>query len=313
MRLTKYDERGQIEQLGFAPKFGNAWLYLYGWLNGGKFMSDDGMRCTLNDSRIVEALQWMTDMYNVLGGRAQKVDSFEKAMAFGGITDPFISGKTAMVINGNWALDDIARYRPDMDFGVAPPPAPEGKEPLTWSGGFALVIPRGCKHVEESWALAKWLTSAEGRLYQGKAQIAFNRKVGREYYIPELSCNRRVNNLLFEAFEPANENIGKAQQTFLSLMEVSRYRPVSPVGQLLWDEHARALDLATYNKMGAKKALDAGTRRVQEELDKYLEPPRGRELSWRVVGIMGGLLVIVALYFIVKAARRVMGYSLARR
>src|SRR5437868_5154812 len=38
-KLTEYDSRGLIKRLGFAPNFGNAWLYLYSWMNGGEFLS----------------------------------------------------------------------------------------------------------------------------------------------------------------------------------------------------------------------------------------------------------------------------------
>ncbi|HEX7010803.1 MAG TPA: extracellular solute-binding protein, partial [Phycisphaeraceae bacterium] len=44
-RLTERDATGRIARLGFAPNYGNSWLYLYGWLNGGQFMSQDGRVC----------------------------------------------------------------------------------------------------------------------------------------------------------------------------------------------------------------------------------------------------------------------------
>src|SRR4029077_11038409 len=59
-KLTEHDARGAITQLGFAPNFGNAWLYLYSWMNGGQFMSADRKRCTLTSSPVVDALKWMT-------------------------------------------------------------------------------------------------------------------------------------------------------------------------------------------------------------------------------------------------------------
>ena len=51
--LTERDENGRITRLGFAPNYGNSWLYIYGWLNGGAFMSDDGRTVTMNEPRIV--------------------------------------------------------------------------------------------------------------------------------------------------------------------------------------------------------------------------------------------------------------------
>src|SRR5437764_13962417 len=58
VKLTEHDARGRITQLGFAPNFGNAWLYLYSWMNGGRVISDDRRNCTLNSPAVVPALEW---------------------------------------------------------------------------------------------------------------------------------------------------------------------------------------------------------------------------------------------------------------
>ncbi len=80
VKLTERDAQGRITRLGFAPNVGNAYLYLYGWMNGGEFMSADRRKCTLNDPRNVAALEWMTRMYDGVGG-AQNVAAFEKSQS----------------------------------------------------------------------------------------------------------------------------------------------------------------------------------------------------------------------------------------
>ena len=55
-------------------------------------------------------------------------------------------------------------------------------------------------------------------------------------------------------------------------MEVSKYRPVTPVGRL-WDEHVRAFENATLYIMPPQEALDEGTKKVQVELDTILPSP----------------------------------------
>ena len=66
-KLTERDASGAITRVGFIPNYGNSWLYIYGWMNGGEFMSKDGATCTLNDPKIVEALQYMRTLYDDLG------------------------------------------------------------------------------------------------------------------------------------------------------------------------------------------------------------------------------------------------------
>ena len=302
-KLTIFLPKGYYERVGFAPNYGNTWLYLYGWLNGGEFMTPDGRTCTLNDPKNVEALQFMNEGYNAVGGYT-RVIGFEKSGALGGIVDPFIMGKVAMVINGNWSLDDVVRYKPDLDFGVTIPPPPKGKKPLTWSGGFALVIPNGAKNVNETWELAKWLTLEEGRIYEGERQREFNKSVGKEYYIPRMTANRKINKVLFEKFPSPNENIRNARKAFLEMMEASRYRPVTPVGATLWDEQVRAMTEALQKEKTAKQALDDSTRRVQMELDKFLNPPAYPNLNWKAVlifaGIISGIILIYIMFSLIK-------------
>ena len=266
LKLNKV-EHGEPVRMGFIPNSGNSWLYLYGWENGGEFMSPDGRKCTLNDPKIVEALDWMTKFYDKLGGRAKMVSRFESSFQSLG-QDAFMIGKIAMKIDGNWVLDNIIRYHPELDFGVAPPPVPEGKPPVTWSGGFSLVIPRNAHHVDAAWEFIKWMNSYEGWKYAGDYQKEFNRKQGRNWFIPQIPANKIVARQIFDDFKLADPKFDKAINNFLTLMDSSRYRPVTPVGSLLWDEHARAYENATLHNMSPQQACDEGTLKVQKELDR---------------------------------------------
>ncbi len=293
VRMTVRKGKNFYQQLGFAPLWGNSFLYLFGWQNGGHFLSRDGLRCTLNDPRIVEALAFMKRAYDTIGGY-ENVRGFETRGGFGGVVDPFITGKVVMIINGSWSLDDIARYKPDLDFGVAFPPPPKGREPITWSGGFALAIPAACKHVDEAWELIKWLTFEEGRLYIGKKQKEFNKSVGKNYYIPRFTAQRSLNKKLFARFAAPNENMQKAIQTFLAMLEHSRFRPVTPIGRVLWDEHLRATEKTLMGVASPKEALDAATARVQTELNRIYIPPAYPPLNWHLV-IAIGCAILAAL------------------
>ena len=103
------------------------------------------------------------------------------------------------------------------------------------------------------------------------------------------------------------------------LLQTSRHRPVTPVGQELWDAQARAAELATYGYVDAKTILDEGTRRVQTSLDRILERERVRDeqartgkgekageriwqVSWALsMAVVLGLVVFAA----TKSSRRV--------
>lgn len=289
IRLTERDPDGKIIRIGFIPNYGNSWLYLYAWQNGGEFMSPDGRTCTLDAPENVAALAWVTDVYDALGG-AEEVNGFAESFQTGEL-DPFVIGKVALVTNGNWYLEAIARYKPDMHFGVVPVPVPEGREHLTWSGGFSWAIPKGAAHVEEAWKLVKWMNSMEAARIDSAAEYEYARSWGRTY-VPWMYANQKVNEMAFREFAPADVRLRKYLRLFIDLMPVSRFRPVTPVGQLLWDEHVRAMDAAIHHQKSPEAALSAGTKAVQEQLDLLSEQNVGRPVNWVAVAV-GSLLVVV--------------------
>jgi len=287
VRLTERDEQGRITQLGFAPNLGNSWLYLYGWLNGGRFMSDDGRTVTLDDPAIVEALDYMDQLYDAVGG-AEAVDAFVGSTS-GQAFDPFLTGRLAMKIDHNGNLLRIAEFAPDLAFGLAPPPSPTGRASLTWSGGFSYVIPRGARHEAMAFELIRYLVSDAGWAVQHEVNARYARSRGRGY-VPYLAAQPAVNRWALRTYVADDPNVpprvAEALGGYFDLLPLSRFRPVTPVGQLLWDEHVRAIDRVVRGGDDPAAALRRGREKVQRQLDDTLTPPRGYVLSGgRVVGI----------------------------
>jgi multiple sugar transport system permease protein len=298
-KLTKYDLKGNFKSIGFIPNFGNSWLYLYGWQNGGKFMSDDGKTCLLNEPKIEQALTWLVKFYDQFKG-VEAINTFGSTFQ-GGQYDPFITGKIGMVIQCSGYLSMFAWYAPDMDFGVAPPPSPKGMPAITWSGGFSVAIPYGAKHTEEAWRFIKYLTSVDGWVVYVQKEVEMTR-VRNLAYIPNMTANQKADKLIFERFATKKKNLAAGQKLALDMMPASKFRPVTPVGQKLWDEHVRAFDLAVFHKLSPKEALDRGTWEVQQQLDKIMNKPPDRPVQWRyVIGFSLLLLVIAAILMFMKS------------
>ena len=291
-KLTKLNSDGTFDRIGFIPNYGNAWLYIYSWQNNGEFMTPNGRTCIMNDALNVEALDYMVKIYDALGG-VGKVDAFQSGFQ-GNELDPFLTGKVAMKIDGNWVLNSIARYGPDLDFGVVPAPVPadrlnhvgrfkdEKDTFVTWAGGFSFAIPRGSKHPNEAWEFIKWMTSPEAAVIDAGAQKAYNESKKRPF-VPSISANRKTNAAVFAKFAPKTSNFKASLDLFVSMMDHARFRPVTFVGQRLWDEHVRAFDSATHHttqfpgmapREAAQKSMDAGTVVVQRELDKVFDKDR---------------------------------------
>lgn len=281
LKLTKYDKRNNYESIGFIPMYGNSRLYLWGWQNGGELLTEDGRTITMNTPEWTEALEYLTMLYDELGG-AKKISAFSSSFQTGQM-DPFLTGKVAMLAQGNWFISDIARYNPELDFGVGPIPVPkeryeqkgrfEGQPQfLSWSGGWSWVIPKGAKNADAAWEVIKWFTGVEGFEAQAKGDYEYNKSINVPY-VPTMAGLKPADDLRAEKYLPllANENLRKAWDYSLSMLEYSRYRPITLAAAELYSEQFKATDNAIFHNMTSQDALDLAVKNAQEALDNLLE------------------------------------------
>jgi multiple sugar transport system permease protein len=312
LKLTTKTPEGKYKVVGFGPMFGNAWLYFYGWANGGEFMSKDGRHVTLADPKIVEALQWMTDCYNEIGGAAALAD-FLAAAQGEGVADPFRTGHLAMQITENSGLDYIAKFTPNLNFRAVAPPSPAGRPKISWSGGYCWSIPKKAANAAAAWDLARYLCTVDAWRKFGEYQMAANRKkadsVGskeKAFYVPRLSASRKNNAMQIAVLKKLlPPKVAAAFEEHVKLLDVCRFRPVTPVGQQLWDEQARATNNAIYGTMTPAAALAYGQRVTQNVLDKYFTPNPNSPIDlWKTfVVTFGSILLLCAALWAWAASR----------
>jgi multiple sugar transport system permease protein len=274
---------------------------MYGWQAGGEFMSEDGRRCTLNDPNIEYALDFMKRLYEKLGG-AKDVYAFQSSFQ-GGDLDPFVIGKVAMKIDGVWVMPNIVSYGRDLNLGAAPPPLParevaKGRQPISWLAGWAYAIPSTAREKRGAWELIRFLTSQRAMEIMRAAENFTELSQGRAF-IPRQYPNRHQNEWVFRAYVEENqaleEKFKHAMRVYNGLMDASRFRPVTPVGQKLWNGQIWAMEDAIFGKKSPKEALDYYTRIVQRDLDGLLNPPPGRPIrTWGWFFWLYGFLAVLA-------------------
>ncbi|RYG47624.1 extracellular solute-binding protein, partial [bacterium] len=312
-RMTLRTPSGGLEQIGLIPAFSQGWLYLWSWQMGGEVMTADGRRCTLDNPQTVAALTALVGWYDALGG-VNPISTF--AGGFGSEEqDPFLSGKLAMRVDGDGFLNVIARFKPDLDFGVVPAPVPrerfehtgpfkDAKTWVTWSGGHSFAIPQGSRHVAEAWEFIRWYNSPEATLIGAKAQAAYAKSKDR-LYVPSLFANLKSSDALFAAYrDTLPPKFRAAKDTAQALLPDTKFRPVTFVGQRLWDEQVRAVDRATRHIQTPEEALKQAQRVVQGELDAA----HGREslppLPIKPILVFGALLSFAGLGALYVGSRR---------
>jgi multiple sugar transport system permease protein len=298
-RLTRYDTAtGQLSTLGFAPLFGNSFLCMFAWLNGAEFMNEDGTEVLLDSEPIVEALQFISDIYDAQGG-IQNVNAFQTTVASGAL-DPWISGAIAMRFDLGGLIDAVSIFKPDLAFGAAGAPIPRerleaGHTSVGWMGGWAYAIPSTAKYKEAAWDLMRWFCSVEANqlMYRFQASQAKARGWG---FFPPHHPDYRVMEWLEQEFIAGNPAITDymrdAFHVFVDLLPTSRYRPVTPVGQRLWSEHIRATDAAISHTKNPYDALNYGKRRVQVDLDRIQTPPSGPLVPWKKIIVIYSIAIV---------------------
>lgn len=334
-KLTTYrtpgDPRSGIARMGFVPGFGigfgNSFLYLWSWQAGGSLMSEDGRQVTFDSPPVVRALRYIVDLHDDVGGASQ-IGAFQQSLSSLEM-DPFIRGQIAMKIDNDWMFRFMALFNPDMDFIIAPAPLPadevaKGRKPLTWAGGFSLVVPQTAKNKPGAFKLIQYITSWRGAqlLERGKRELAESE--GR-LYLPEGLANRtHFERLSQEAIfdNPAVPQTFKNAYTVLrELMPNTKYRPVTPIGQLLWNQQVRAFESAVRHEFDdqarrsgedpIRLALQSAAWPAQKQLDEILQPPPPDVVNWKPwLTLYASIVAIPALliYLAFKRRRRVQGY-----
>jgi multiple sugar transport system permease protein len=307
VKLTRFDlKSGAMREAGFIPLFGNSWLYMYGWLNGGEFMTQQGENCTLNDPKIVEALKFVTDMYDCLGG-VEKAMVFQTSSATS-MMDLFLNDRIIMKIDGDWFMQVIGAYKPNISFGACPSPMPEsrlkaGEKPIGWMGGWAYAIPSTAKQKDGAWELMRWFCSEKANRIAAQFKASVAKSQGKIYFPvlhPDKKHMQYVKREFVDKSDEISDDLKNSFAVFMNLLPNSRHRPITPAGQILWNEHVRSAENAIAHLMTAQEALDYGTLRVQQKLDVILHPPSGPIINWSlIIGayVLFVLLVIGALAF----------------
>lgn len=276
--LNKRNASGRIERYGFIPYYGNTWTWLYGWLNGGEFLSEDKKTVTLTDDRIAYALQWMVDFYDEYAGGAQTASSFLEGFQ-AQAQDPFVTGQLSMVGTGNWQIAFFAAF-PDLDYGMAPMPIPNTSsgQQTTWSCGGSIAVSANTQYPEEAWTLTKWLTGPEyWRVYATEGleakQLEWEREElpGKAIYVPDLACSRDAAAMLARDF---TGNLSpKVQAEYQLAVDALEWtygcgEEMGLVGLTFWNEVHQATEAALYHQMSVEEALEAAEQNVQTALDE---------------------------------------------
>jgi len=242
-------------------------LWAWGVAFGGDFADATGDEVTLDDPKIVDALEWMQS-YAEFHGRDAAV-AFRSTARETGAGSMLLDGRYAIVMDGQWRvaeLDDaaeraIAAGREPIRYDVGPLPAPPGgRENAGWVNGNFFLVPRGAKNPAGAWAFMKFWAG----FGHEEAAAATAAEGG---WIP---ASREV------IEQPAFQQYLEAHPKFRLFVELTESEaqiptPAVPVQGYLYERVNRAADEVIAGGVEAATALERADRDVEARLRAGLQ------------------------------------------
>ena len=154
-KLTKVDSSGNLTQLGLRSPDYITLAYAF----GGRWY-DTTNNPTPDDAGNLGALHfWVDNVVKKYG--ADRIKKFESGYGeYASAQNPFYTGKVAMTLDGEWQPVFIKQYAPNLDWGVAAIPYPDGKSSLagaTQLTSSMFFIPKNAPHKQQAWTFLKYL------------------------------------------------------------------------------------------------------------------------------------------------------------
>jgi multiple sugar transport system substrate-binding protein len=258
-KITTLDSSGNYDVMGWVPggpgPGGNAgaldqgWHYTWGFVYGGKFADLAACKVTPTDAGVVAGFQFLYDWAKAHDPeKVSRWVSTNLPPNAGAQQNPFVTGKLAMVITGDWRIGEMAKNAPNTDYGITYIPVPKaGDESVTWDGGWSMALIPDSKVPDQAVKFIEYITGPEG-------QKVYTQETG---HLPTLKL------LLEDASIYAERS-----KVFLELAKVATNRPALSVGAIYWDALTSAQGSVELNAKEPQAALQEVQDTVQPRLDE---------------------------------------------
>jgi multiple sugar transport system substrate-binding protein len=129
-------------QFGYVQGFSFDSVIPWIWSNGGDYMNEDESKSTLDSPQAMEAMQFLSDLFNKDKVAAPITDLANPSFGL----ERFSSGKVAMHTDGPWQIVNI-RSNAKFDFDIAPIPAGSAGS-RGWAAGSGFGISRATDNAD---------------------------------------------------------------------------------------------------------------------------------------------------------------------
>lgn len=253
-KLDKFDRNGNLIRLGFMHR---GFSYIAPAFGGGFYNPETG-ELTLDTPENLRALESIVIDRQRLG--FENVAKYYAGLDTGSSTGgwPFISGAFSITFDGQWRVEELRKYAPDMEYRTAPIPPPKGGISLAGYGsGNFMIVPSSAKQKEGAWEFVKFWSGLD----QPERAAEFYTWGGWLPLSPAVT-----NSPIYQEYLKEHPQF----QTFIDLVASENVGVLAsvPYQVFLTEQIYRAEDLAVRGSLTSKEALRQLDRTVRNELAK---------------------------------------------
>lgn len=159
-KLDRYDKNGNLTRMGYAEQYtgGNSfpvWMAVF----GGGLYDWNASHMLTNTPGNLRTLQWIQGPAQRYGyDRIMRFNAMLQTTNMGGLDWSFMRGAFSIVVDGQWRVEQIAKFAPELEYRTAPCPYPRlhGRKGAGWSNGNYNIIPRGARNPKGAWAFMRF-------------------------------------------------------------------------------------------------------------------------------------------------------------
>ncbi|RUT36506.1 extracellular solute-binding protein [Paenibacillus zeisoli] len=203
----------------------------YIWAFGGETMTDD-RKVHIASPDSIKGLEFMQELRRagVTQPYPDFTDSYNKMM------NDFKEGRSAMILNGPWAVGDLlsgSEFKDAGNLGIAA--VPKGRKGQgSPAGGHSLVVSKYSKHPQETYKLIQYLTSTKVQAKQVKEVKTLPSRIS-VYKDPSFASDQIV-------------------QSFKLVLDAAKPRPRIPEGAEMFGDFTANLGQLLLDKMTPQQA-----------------------------------------------------------
>ncbi|VGO21327.1 extracellular solute-binding protein [Pontiella sulfatireligans] len=251
-KLNVFDSKGRLVRLGFIPQ----WFRMFASVFGGGFYDWENNELLISTPENLQALTFLAEQQKAIG--FDRMERFLSSLTTSHGADwPFATGKRSVSIDGQWKVQQLHKFAPDIPYMTTPIPPPKsgGKKMAGWVHGNFMTFPKGAKNTAGAWAFTLFWTGQDNP----ERASEFYTRAGWLPPSPAIAETRR-----YRAYVREHPQF----QTFIDILASPNIESTPPVPfQLqLYDLIKRADESAMRGSLTPEQAL----RKLNDEVDEIL-------------------------------------------